>query len=232
MRVIPGGVDVERFRPLNEYESVAELRRRLRLPLGRPILLTVRRLAARMGLENLIRAVALVTRKNPDLDFLLVIAGKGSLAEKLAALVQQQGIEHRVRLTGFVESQDLPLYYRSADLFILPSESIEGFGLATVEALASGVPVLGTPVGGTVEILRAIDDRLLFGKATPEIMARHIEDFLKNPVPYKILRNRCRQEAVARYSWDSVVDCTEEEFKLVAGHGGWLADTENPGQIR
>jgi glycosyltransferase involved in cell wall biosynthesis len=72
---------------------------------------------------------------------------------------------------------DLPvifLYYQMADLFILPTTELEGFGLVTVEALASGLPVLGTPVGGTKEILTKLGSDYLFDDSTPQSIATGI----------------------------------------------------------
>lgn len=213
-RVIPGGVDTELFKPF--ACGSPECRKQLDLPKDIPILLTVRRLAARMGLVNLISACAIIVRRNPSLKFFLVIVGKGELIEQLKSQITQNCLQDYIRLTGPVSSSQLPLYYGAADLFILPTSSIEGFGLATAEALSSGLPVLGTPVGGTVEILNAIDSRLLFKSTTAEAIAAGVEKFLKNPPPFLELKERCREQAVMNYEWDKVVDRLEDEFYQVA----------------
>lgn len=210
LSIIPGGVDVETFRPLEFGKN--ELKKRLQLPADRLILFTVRRLAARMGLENLILAVSLIKSHRSQGDFLLIIGGKGPLEEKLNELITGHHLQDCVRLIGCIPEEKLPLYYQSADLFVIPSALIEGFGLVTVEAMASGLPVLGTPVGGTKEILENIDERLLFDDTTPEAIAARIELFLKNPQPFLDLKSKCREEAVIKYSWDHVVDQVEEEF--------------------
>ena len=217
LRVIPGGVDVNAFFPLEPDQDRSALREALQLPTDRPVLLTVRRLEARMGLDNLILAAGQIVERAPELDFLIVIGGKGALREKLQALVKQNDLENRVRLVGMITREHLPYYYRSADVFILPTLAIEGFGLVTVEALASGLPVLGTPVGGTVEILKDIDESLLFPGTTPEALSRRIEKFLKNPKPFEALKLRCRERAVQYYSWEKVLDLIEDEFLLVLG---------------
>lgn len=219
LKIIPGGVDVEAFRPGAAGLSAMECRRRLELPLGGPLLLTVRRLAARMGLANLVSACALVARRNPRLEFLLAIVGKGPMLDQLNDQIRELGLQNRVRLVGSASTGKLSLYYEAADLFVLPSAALEGFGLATVEALACGLPVLGTPVGGTVEILNAIDPKLLLESATPEAIANGLETFLKNPQPFLDLKNRCRQEAVRKYGWETVVDSLEEEFYEIVGDG-------------
>src|SRR5207249_11624167 len=60
---------------------------------------------------------------------------------------------------GFIPDETLPSYYHAADVFVLPTRELEGFGLVTVEALACGTPVLGTPVGATPEVLSGLEDR-------------------------------------------------------------------------
>ena len=217
LRVIPGGVDVNAFFPLKPDQDLSTLRRELQLPTDRPILLTVRRLEARMGLENLILAAGQIVRRCPKLDFLMVIGGKGSMEKKLNALIEQSDLEDKVRLIGMIPRDTLPSYYRAADVFVLPTLSIEGFGLVTVEALATGVPVLGTPVGGTIEILKGVDESLLFPGTTVEAISLRIEKYLKHPQPFEALKSRCHERAVAHYSWDRVVDLIDEEFNLVLG---------------
>ncbi len=217
LRVIPGGVDVNAFFPLKPDQDLAKLRQELKLPTDRPILLTVRRLEARMGLENLIGAMGQIVQRCPDLNFFLAMGGKGSLEKKLNALIEQNDLKDKIQLVGMIPRDVLPSYYRAADVFILPTLSIEGFGLVTIEALATGLPVLGTPVGGTVEILRGVDDSLLFPGTSVEAISLRIEKYLKNPKPFEALKSRCQERAVAHYSWDRVVDLIDEEFALVLG---------------
>ena len=170
-----------------------------------------------MGLENLILAAGQIVRRCPNLDFLMVMGGKGSMEKKLNALIEQNHLEDKVRLIGMIPRDTLPSYYRAADVFVLPTLSIEGFGLVTIEALATGVPVLGTPVGGTIEILKSVDESLLFPGTTVEAISLRIEKYLKNPKPFEALRSRCQERAVAHYSWDRVVDLIDEEFNLILG---------------
>ena len=111
-----------------------------------------------------------------------------------------------------VPRETLPLYFRVADLFVLPTTAIEGFGLVTAEALASGLPVIGTPVGATKEILALVDQDLLFEGTSPECLAKGMEHFLNNPEYYSQLKFKCRETAETNYSWEKVTDQTEQEF--------------------
>lgn len=216
LQVIRGGVDVDVFCPPGE--ELALIRQKLNLPVSRPILLTVRRLAARMGLENLVLAMAMIRQRSPQIDFLLIIVGHGALEKKLKSLTVEHGLQDKVRLIGRLDTSVLASYYRSADLFILPTAFIEGFGMATAEALASGLPVLGTPVGGTIEILKSVNEKWLFRDTSPQAMADLIETFLRDPSPFLALKPLCRETAVLNYSWEHVVDRIEDEFHYIANN--------------
>ena len=135
--------------------------------------------------------------------------------EKLKSQATLSGADDSICFLGFIPDDKLPLYYAVADIFIMPTEFIEGFGLATVEAMSTGLPVLGTPVGGTIEILNSIDSELLFENATAKSMANKIEQVLKNLNPILALKSKCRENVVKNYNWDLVVDRIEEEFDLI-----------------
>jgi glycosyltransferase involved in cell wall biosynthesis/SAM-dependent methyltransferase len=200
---IPGGVDVERFRP--PADRVA-LRQSLGLPLAGPVLLTVRNLEPRMGLDTLLEALDSVRRRRPDV--LLLVGGAGSQRARLEAIIARLGLAGHVRLLGFVPDADLPRYYGGADAFLLPTRELEGFGLVTVEALACGTPVLGTPVGATPELLAALDPSLIFRAMTPECMADDLERFLdgltRDPEAAERRRLSCRRHAET-YRWERSV---------------------------
>jgi len=154
--VIPGGVNVARF---NIDSDRAASRSRLGWPQDRPIVVAVRRLVPRMGLETLIDAAADLRKRHGD--FLIKIAGKGRLSESLQARITALGLENHVELLGFVPDEDLPHIYRAADLSIIPTQALEGFGLIALEALAAGTPVLVSPVGGLPEVVTDLDQRLI-----------------------------------------------------------------------
>lgn len=210
--IISGGVDLNEFRPLKPDEDLVEIRGRINLKQNMPILLTVRRLEERMGLENLVLAVEMLAKKFPDKSFQLVIAGKGSLRRKLENLVAEKDLSGVIKLSGLVSQEDLPLYFRAADLFVLPTTAIEGFGLATAEAFASGLPVMGTPVGATKEILALVDKNLIFEGISPQFMANGLERFFFDPQYFSQLKSRVRETAEKKFSWEKAVDLTEKEF--------------------
>jgi glycosyltransferase involved in cell wall biosynthesis len=156
IRVVPGGVDAGRYA---SAESRAAARDAMQLPSDRPLIVSVRRLVHRVGLEGLIDAMTIVRRRVPEA--LLLIAGTGPLASELAARVAGLGLEQHVRLLGFVPETQLPRLYRACQVSVVPSVALEGFGLTTIESLAAGTPVLVTPVGGLPETVHELEPGLV-----------------------------------------------------------------------
>jgi glycosyltransferase involved in cell wall biosynthesis len=173
IRVVPGCVDVARF-DIGVDRSTA--RTTLGLPQDRPIVLCVRRLVSRMGIEDLIDAMASVRQSVPDV--LLVIAGKGPLASALQARIEERGLADRVRMAGFVSEESLPTWYRAADMSIVPTVALEGFGLTTIESLASGTPVLVTPVGGLPEAVAPLSPDLVLERSGATALGAALIDAL------------------------------------------------------
>jgi glycosyltransferase involved in cell wall biosynthesis len=209
--IIHGGVDLTRFSlPVNK----SEIRKTLKIPSDRILLFTVRNLVGRMGLENLVHAFEHLV--NNGAEVFLVIGGEGPLKNELFSLTKKLGIEEYIRFTGYIPEKELPAYYQMADLFILPTKELEGFGLVTLEAMASGLPVLGTPIGGTKEILGEFDARFLFGDINPESMAKLIMDMYniirQQPQHWEQITNQCRQFVQNHYSWDKNIDSLERLF--------------------
>lgn len=208
IRLIPGGADVDRFIPA---ESRAEARRALGLPVGRTLLLSVRRLAPRMGLDNLIKAMPAIVAKRPDA--LLLIGGKGPEREHLERLTARNNLQNNVRLLGFIADDELAGYYQAADLFILPTLALEGFGLVTTEALACGTPVIGTPVGATPEILSLLDPRLIAGGTGPTDLAKAVLGFLEGDWA-RAMTPPCLHCFVRdHYTWERHADAVESLYQ-------------------
>jgi len=209
--IIPGGSDLGRFKP---SPNKKEIRKRLNIPEDKFILLTIRNLVPRMGLENLVESIALVQERIKDVY--CIIGGEGMLRNKLETQVKALKLEEVVSLHGFVPEEHLPLYYQMADYFILPTVALEGFGLITVEAMACGTPVLGTPVGGTREILNKFDPGFLFKDTQPGSIAKLIMDkhnsYRDKSGEYKKLSQECRAFVKKYYSWEENIEKTEALF--------------------
>lgn len=209
--IIPGGVDLKRFRPT---EDKSKLKQQLGIPTEKIVLLTIRNLVPRMGLDNLILSIKKILNSVSQIH--LVIGGEGPLIDDLETLSRKMGINKSITFSGFISEEKLPDYYRMADLYILPTQQLEGFGLVTLESMASGVPVLGTPIGGTQEILGEFDPEYLFNDSTPDSMADLIiktcQRIINDPESWIKLSKQCRSFVETHYSWDKNIDALENLF--------------------
>ncbi|MCK4511552.1 glycosyltransferase family 4 protein [bacterium] len=215
---IAGGVDLEKFHPAPDRAAV---RRSLGLRPEGPILFTARRLVPRMGVENLLMALAGVRSSFPEV--LLVIAGRGRMEEELRRLVAAEELGDNVKFVGFVDDSDLVGYYQAADLFVLPSLAFEGFGMVTLEALACGTPVVGTPIGATPEILERLAPQLLLAGTEPHAIRRGITamlEWLSDADAVGRLRTLCRSYVEAHYGWNHAVDALEATMDELLTTGG------------
>ncbi len=206
--VVPGGADIARFQPAADRSLC---RRTLGLPADRRILLSVRRLAARMGLDNLLKAMPEIVARCPDV--LLLLGGSGPEKANLESLICTLGLESHVKMLGFIPDEQLPTYYQAADLFVLPTLALEGFGLVTTEALSSGLPVIGTPAGATPEILGQLDPRLIASGTTPAGLAQAILSFLEGDWADSLTPDRLHAYVAQHYTWDKHITATEAVYE-------------------
>ncbi|MEL6770082.1 MAG: glycosyltransferase family 4 protein [Bacteroidota bacterium] len=209
IEIVPGGVDASAF---DSTLSRKEARELLGWPTDRPTVLAVRRLQPRMGLEGLIDAVETVRQQVPDVQ--VMIAGKGALAATLQAQIEARGLSDHVKLLGFVPDADLPLAYRAADVSIVPTVALEGFGLITIESLAAGTPVLVTPIGGLPETVRGLDASLILDDAAPATVADALAGALTGARPLPDA-DACQAYARATFDWPVIAAKTAEVYRAV-----------------
>jgi glycosyltransferase involved in cell wall biosynthesis len=187
VRLVPGSVDTARFALTGPRE---DSRRALGLPLDRPVLVTVRRLVHRMGLATLLEAMPAIVRAVPEV--LLCLAGSGPLRGALEARVEALGLRDNVRFLGFVTEAMLPHLYYAADLNLVPTTALEGFGLVAAEAMATGTPSMVTPVGGLPEVVGGLSEDLIFRSTAVREIAEGVISALRGDVTLPT-RAACRE---------------------------------------
>jgi glycosyltransferase involved in cell wall biosynthesis len=180
--VCPGWVDTRRFSPAQDKQV---LRKSLPHPwqTDEPILLSVRRLESRMGLDTLIEAVALLADKHP---VRVLIGGSGPEGPLLKDAIAARGLQDRVFLLGRIPEEQLAACYAAADAFVLPTRSLECFGLIVLEAFASGTPVIGAHVGAIPELLSEVGEDWMFTSGDPQSLATCIGQFLQQRLPLTV----------------------------------------------
>ncbi|MFH1491588.1 MAG: glycosyltransferase family 4 protein [Pseudomonadota bacterium] len=208
VNTIPGGIELDRFRLPDRGKDAVKAQ--TGMPHDRTVFLTVRNLVPRMGLENLVKAFhrSELLRK----EGLLFIGGRGPLSDQLKKQISDFHLADSVRLLGHIPDEDLPKFYQAADFFVLPTQELEGFGLVILEALASGTPVLGTPVGAIPEVLGAFDQRLLFKGTGWRTIQEKMEEVIRTPEKYHHDASSCRAFVENTYSWEKLADQFLEEM--------------------
>jgi len=199
--VNPGAVDLYRFIPMTNRHHKKE---EIGFKGGCVHLLSVRNLEPRMGLDNLIKAIYIL--KNRGVSCHLIIGGSGPEKKKLQTLISKRNLNDSVTMVGFIPGEHLVDYYNAADFFVLPTRVLEGFGLVTPESMACGTPVIGTPVGGTYEILSGFNEDFLCKNNRPDAIADGIQTatvkYFKDKSKYHMLRDSCREYVAKRYTWE------------------------------
>ncbi len=204
--VLHNGVDLAKFKPLAGKRE--EMRRKLGIPMDAVVVLTVRRLVYKNGVDTLIEGANIVVKKNQRIVFLAV--GKGPDSESVKLRIHELGIDGNFKLAGFVSDEDLPIYYNVADVFVLPSKSGEGLPLVALEAMACALPVIATDVGGIREILM-VDYGKLVPPNNPELLAKAILDFAA--MDFSSRKKELRAMMEEKFSWDKNVERLVEIYE-------------------
>lgn len=203
--VIHNGVDIRRFRP-------PAIGRQARADRVRCI--AVARLVERKGITDLLRALATLERGRFELE----IVGTGSDEQSLKQLAQQLGLTNEVTFTGALDREGVAERYRAADMFTLASWE-ESFGNVFAEAMASGLPIVGSCVGGIPEFVKHGQHGLLVPPQDAGAIAAAMRELADTPERRMEMSIRNRRRAETSLSWDHVTDRYLEVYRDVARKG-------------
>lgn len=189
---IPGGVNLSNYKRQYEKEDAKSL---LGIEKNKCVLFTLRRLDKRMGIDNLIEALKLMTDEERK-QYILLIGGKGDYRKVLEK--KAEDIKENVFFAGFIPDKDLNKYFCATDLFVVPTLDLEGFGLVNLESLAMGVPVIATPQGGMIELAENFHHFHLSAR-------NNIKELKKAILSYtEIYTNKVIKEDLVRYNWENI----------------------------
>lgn len=199
--VIPMGVNGEKF------HADGDVRRDYNK------ILFIGRLHRIKGIDNLIRAVAIIAKERQDIK--LEIAGGGEEKESLEKLVDDLNLKEHVSFTGFIPNNMLAPYYNSAvsvavPSLLLPSGETEGMPVVILEAMACGIPVIASDVGGISDVLKDGCNGFLFKPGSPEEIAGAIRKIFDADID-ELSENALKTGAL--YHWGKVAARYEEEMK-------------------
>ncbi len=204
IRIIPPGVDTDRFAPPEDRERC---KAEFGLAPGVPTVGALGRLDPRKGFDLFMLCAERLVRRGLDVQFLLS-TGTGSDASevgertRLEGLWNDLGLRDRLRWVDIVPQERLPRFYGALDVFVLPSR-YELFGIVMLEAMACGVPVVATDNGGPAEVVRPGVDGLLVDVTDVDALADAVAVILKSPTAGRQMGTAARQRMVAGYSWSA-----------------------------
>jgi len=200
--VVPNIIDLSRFSP-----------RPVRAPGAAPHLIVTRNLEAIYDIATAIRAFAELRQALPQAR--LTVAGTGPELQRLQALVAELGLDGQVRFSGRIDNADIPALYAGADVLLNPS-TVDNMPISLLEALASGVPIVSTDVGGIPDMVTNDVDALLVPVGNAHRMAQRAIAVLNDPALAARLAEAGRRTAAA-YAWPAVRGQWFEIYRRLAG---------------
>lgn len=170
------------------------------------------------GLPVLMRAIQRLVREEGRRHLWLVIAADGELESYFAQLASDLGISDRVVYARNVRRDELPLYYRDSNVFVLPSVWVEAFGLVLAEAMACGTPVIGSNIGGIPYVVG--DAGLLVNPGSDKELSLAIAKILDDPKLAANLSEWGRTRIVSEFTWERTASRTLEAYARALGSSG------------
>lgn len=202
--VVPCGVDVDHFTPEGEREANGRTHR----------VTTIGRLVPRKGVGTVIEAIASIVANGLDVE-LVVVGGGGDTGdpefERLRGIAERAGVADRVVLRGQIPQSELPAVLRSSDVVVC-APWYEPFGIVPLEAMACGVPVVATSVGGLIDSVVSGSTGVHVPPRDPEAIAEAVTELLLRPDLRAAYGLAGRRRMVSRYSWDRIAADTERAY--------------------
>lgn len=221
--VIPPGVDTDRFHPPGDRQA---LKKALGFPEG-PLVFALGRLDRRKGFDLYLRAAAKVKEqlgKDSDVQFVLSAGASKEHAheikerDRLRELLESLSIEDSVTWLPILQEDDIPRYYGTANVFVLPSR-YELFGIVMLEAMACGVPVVATKFGGPPEVITDGENGRLVDPTDIKSFATAIADLIRHPEQRKRMGKAARKTIENSYSWEMLAKRHQQLYDTREGEG-------------
>ena len=214
LEVVPNGVDVGLFAHEYPVPVIDEVKDELDKKMGEVFLITTSRLVHKNAVDDVIKALKLLPQ-----NVRFIVLGVGSDDLMLIRLARESGVGDRVKFVGEVAHAEIPKYLQASDIFIRASRS-EGMGNSFVEAMAAGLPVVGTQEGGIADFLfdqKRNPDKPITGwavdKNSPEQIAEAVKDVMSHPEKVRAVVATAKAMVVEKYDWDIVArDMRERVF--------------------
>ncbi len=208
--LVPNGVDVSIFGTTVSDEVTEQMKNALEKKDGEVFLVTTGRLTYKNATDDIISSLP----KLPQ-NVNLIVIGKGDEGLNLQKLADSLGVASRVKFLGFVPYSEIPKYFSVCDIFIRPSRS-EGFGNSFIEAMASKLPVVATPVGGIPDFLTDNETGVFCSPDNPQSIVKAVNRIMSDDILRKQIVENAYNMVVERYDWNHVSFKMGEVFDKVS----------------
>jgi len=202
-QVLPNGVDILNFAREVTANEIEEVRRHLALKGNEKIIITTSRLVPKNGLDTVIRALAVIRKKERKLPVKFLILGTGPEAHNLKDLARSLGVLDSLIFAGEFSHKNLLKYLKLADVFVRPSRS-EGMGISFIEAMAAGIPVIGTAVGGIPDFLQDGKTGFFTKVDEPEELSQKILSIINGEISKDGIIEAAKKLVIEKYDWEKI----------------------------
>ena len=220
IEVVPNGVDIKQF-SISNFSAQGEisplrggqfsLKKKLGIKENEKVIITVSRLVSKNAVGDLIESLQYL-----DFPVKLLVIGIGPLEKKLRLQVTRYKLQDKVLFLGLIPPDEVPKYLAISDVFVRPSIS-EGFGNVFVEAMAAGVPIIGTPVGGIPDFLKEGETGLFCKPNNPKSIAEAVKNILKNKdLREKLIKNG-KKLVEEKYTWEIIAQDMMRIMQMLCG---------------
>jgi len=213
-KILPVPINYDQFTPANNTKEI-----RQKLDLGKSIFVfSAGRFVRWKGFEYLIEAFNILVNEYSKTNIKLRIAGHGPEESKYRSLIHQYSLDNFVSLIGYIPNNEMRDYYSAADIFVISSiiddnGDTEGFGLVSLEANACNTPVIGTRVGGIVDVIEDGYNGFLVEQKDPYKLAEKIIELSENNELRNSMGGNGRKKVVKQFSWDKVAKEIKASYK-------------------
>src|SRR3989338_6574666 len=224
LSVIPNGVDIIKFKNQKSKIKITDLKEKLKVKNNEKVIITVSRLVKKNGVEDLLAAMKELKDMAPELGIKLLIIGKGEQEAYLKELAKKLNLEDGVAFLGEISHNDLPPYLWISDVFVRPSLS-EGLGNVFLEAMAAGVPIICTRVGGIPDFLKDGETGLFCEVQNSKSIAEKISMLLKDENLRWRLTENGQRLVEEKYDWNKIAEDMKGVFNKLSQLENYLSSS-------
>lgn len=205
---MPFGIDADRFQP----GAGERIRTKLNIPKNEPVMIFVGGLDRAhyfKGVPVLLKAL----QRIENIPWHLIVVGSGDLKDSYEETARIHGLENQVHFVGNISAEELPEYYRAADLHVLPSiDRSEAFGIVTVEAAATGIPSVVSDLPGVRSVIEPGKTGQLVKPGDSETLAKALTEQLNDYKTQETMGRAARERAEEKYAWPKLMDRLESIY--------------------